>query len=147
MHGLEKLIKSACDCLLSVFTSFGSANSRFKCIYFFKSTPDSCFVLLGTHQWCPVLRDKFFPERTESTDRPAQRRPGPCLADRAWRQAGARADRTTRRLGGRKASESAATGLPGSATAVLARSEWQGGPGRQRAGEQRAESKVRRGGC
>ena len=29
-------------------------------IYFFKSTPDSCFVLLGTHQWCPVLRDTFF---------------------------------------------------------------------------------------
>ena len=64
----------------------------------------------------------FFPE---ITDRPARRRPGPCLADRAGRQAGARADRTTRRLGGRKAGESAATDLPGSATVVLARSEWQ----------------------
>ena len=21
---------------------------------------DTCFVLLGTHQWCPVLRDTFF---------------------------------------------------------------------------------------
>ena len=64
----------------------------------------------------------FFPE---ITDRPVRRRPGPCLADRAGRQAGARADRTTRRLGGRKAGESAATDLPGSATVVLARSEWQ----------------------
>ena len=30
MHGLEKLIKNACNCLLSVFTSFGTGNSRFK---------------------------------------------------------------------------------------------------------------------
>ena len=22
-------------------------------------TPDSCFVFLGTHQWCPVVRDTF----------------------------------------------------------------------------------------
>ena len=64
----------------------------------------------------------FFPERT---NRPARRRPGPYLADRAGRQAGALADRTTRRLGGRKAGESAETDLPGSATAVLARSERQ----------------------
>ena len=27
---------------------------------FLKSTPDSCFVLLGTHQWCPVLRDTLY---------------------------------------------------------------------------------------
>ena len=31
------------------FTSFETANSRFEWIYFFKPTPDSCFVLLGTH--------------------------------------------------------------------------------------------------
>ena len=30
MHGLEKLIKSACNCLLSVFASFGTENSCFK---------------------------------------------------------------------------------------------------------------------
>ena len=30
MHGLEKLIKNACNRLLSVFTSFGTGNSRFK---------------------------------------------------------------------------------------------------------------------
>ena len=62
MHRLDKLIKNlnACKCLLSVFTSFGTGNSRFKWIYFFKTTPDSCFVLLSTHQWCPVLSDMFF---------------------------------------------------------------------------------------
>ena len=30
MRGLERLIKNACNCLLSVFTSFGTGNSRFK---------------------------------------------------------------------------------------------------------------------
>ena len=29
-HGLEKLIKNACNCLLTVFTSVGTGNSRFK---------------------------------------------------------------------------------------------------------------------
>ena len=56
----KKLIKIACKCLLSVFTSFGTGNLRFEWIFFFKSTPDSCFVLLGTHQWCQILHDMFF---------------------------------------------------------------------------------------
>ena len=42
------------------FTCFGTGNSHFKWIYFFKSTPDSCIVLFGTHQWCPVRHDMIF---------------------------------------------------------------------------------------
>ena len=42
------------------FTSFGTRNSLFKWIYFFKLTADSYFVFLGTHQWCPVLLDTFW---------------------------------------------------------------------------------------
>ena len=28
--------------------------------YFSRSTPDSCFFLFGTHQWCSVLRETCF---------------------------------------------------------------------------------------
>ena len=42
--------------LVISFTCFVTENSHFKWIYFFKSTPDSCIVLFGTHQWCPVLQ-------------------------------------------------------------------------------------------
>ena len=74
----------------------------------------------------PELRRWQRPATLESANvvlsgenRPAR----PAAARPVGRAAGA--DRTTRRLGGRKAGESAATDLPWSATVVLARSEWQ----------------------
>ena len=43
------------------FTSFGTGNSRFKWIYFFSSTPDSCFVL-----WVFISGVQYFVTRSPS---------------------------------------------------------------------------------
>ena len=53
MHWLKKLIKSACNCLLSIWQAL-ELEIRLQMNLLFKSTPDSCLVFLGTHQWCSV---------------------------------------------------------------------------------------------
>ena len=53
-----QLLAIRCNCLLSQALELEiHASNEFT---FFKSTPDSCFILFGTHQWCSVLRDMIF---------------------------------------------------------------------------------------
>ena len=60
MHRLCKLIKNACNCLLSVSQALErEVHTSHECT-FIKSTPDSCFVLLYTHHKCQVLCAMLF---------------------------------------------------------------------------------------
>ena len=57
-NALTREADQNCSQLLAIrFTGFRAANSCVKLIYVFKIAPDSCFVPLGSYQWCPVLRN------------------------------------------------------------------------------------------
>ena len=57
MHGLEKLIKNACNCLLSVFTSFGleiQASNEFIFSNQNQTAVLSFWVLISGVQYCVI---------------------------------------------------------------------------------------------
>ena len=63
--GVFIMIKSACNRLLSVSQALeleihASDEFTVPTISSSKATPDSCFVRLDIHQWCPELRDTLF---------------------------------------------------------------------------------------